>query len=707
MVYQICDGLVKYAATIILQDINFEIRNTEKIAVVGRNGCGKSTLLKVIAGMISLDDGFINRAGKPSIGYLEQTSFEDVSISVEEELVKAFGPLIEFQEKMNCLTEQMKLLVEPINHLVEPINHLEEPINYLAEPMKNLVEPLNHLAEHRNHFAEPMKDLVEPRMTISSEQLLKEFSRVQEQFENYGGYTYKAEMDTVFTQFGFDIEGLKRPLSEFSGGQQTKISFIKLLLSKPDILLLDEPTNHLDLTTIEWLERYLKTYNKAVIVVSHDRMFLDQIADITYEIEYLGMTRYVGNYTSFIEQKKINFEKQKKDFAAQQKEIESLNALIERFKNKPTKVAMTRSKLKYIEHMETVEKPRRSDLKKFKAGFVPRIKGGEVVMTIDSLIIGYDKPLCEVSINITNGQRIAVIGGNGMGKSTFVKTLIGQLEALGGNYEYGHEIEVGYFDQQLAQFTNDKTVFDDFCDEYPKMTQTEVRSILGCFLFSSDNVFKKVNILSGGEKVRLCLAKLLQKKPNFLILDEPTNHLDIVGKETLEELLRDYTGTVLLISHDRYFIKQIADTIVVMEDGKITYYRYGYEEYVEKTAEKKMNMSSVTKGKSVKDTSSKDISSKDISSKDTSNKNVSSKDTFHTDKYYNPKKEADKKEQKVTNLEKRIDEQEQIIKQIKEEMYHPELVIEYEKLIELDEKLQQNEAQLDDLMEQWDCFMKA
>jgi ATP-binding cassette subfamily F protein 3 len=625
MVYQICEGLISYSANTILQDINFEIRDKEKIAVVGRNGCGKSTLLKTIAGMIDLEEGYINVVGKPTIGYLEQVAFKDTSITAKEEIKKAFGKITEFEDKMNYLTEQL---------------------------MKN-----------------------------SSEQLVKEFSHAQEQFESLGGYTYKSEMEAVFTKFGFDIEDIKKPLSEFSGGQQTKISFIKLLLSKPDILLLDEPTNHLDIATIEWLEGYLKSYNNAIVIVSHDRMFLDQITNVTYEIEYLEMTRYAGNYTAFIEQKKINFEKQSKDYESQQKEIERLNALIERFKGKPTKVAMTRSKIKAIEHMEKVEKPRKSDLKKFKAGFSPRLKGGQMVMAIDSLKVGYDKPLCEVSLNITNGQRIAIIGGNGVGKSTFLKTLVGQLEALGGTYRYGHEIEVGYFDQQLVQYVNDKTVIDDFWYEYPKMLQTEVRSILGCFLFSGDDVFKKVNVLSGGERVRLYLAKLLQKKPNFLILDEPTNHLDILGKEVLEELLKGYTGTVLFVSHDRYFVRQISDTIVSMEEGKVNYYPYGYEEYMEKMVQR------------------------DIQN-DPNSKEKAEKEKTPKTKYSSPKKEADRKQRKIDNMEKKIEEQEEKINKIKEEMYNPDLTLGYEKLGELDVALHQEEAKLEELMEQWDSLME-
>lgn len=363
----------------------------------------------------------------------------------------------------------------------------------------------------------------------------------------------------MFRQFGFSTDDKYRPLNEFSGGQQTKIAFIKLLLSKPDILLLDEPTNHLDISTIEWLEDYLKNYKKAVVIVSHDRMFLDKIVDVVYEIEYKVTKRYSGNYTKFMETKRVNYEKQKKDYELQQKEIARLETIVEKYKNTPTKVAMTRSKKKMIEHMDKIESPDRFDTRTFHANFKPNRETGKEVLRVTNLSIGYDKVLSTINMVQTRGQRIGIIGGNGIGKSTFLKTLMGMVPALGGTAAFGYQVDVGYFDQQMAQYSSKKNVLDEFWDEYPTLDQTEVRNSLGAFLFTQEKVFKTVDMLSGGEKVRLALCKIFKTKPNLLLLDEPTNHMDIVGKESLESMLLNFSGSVLFVSHDRYFVKQIAD----------------------------------------------------------------------------------------------------------------------------------------------------
>ena len=449
MLYQIVNGAVEFGADTILTDVNFEIRNTEKIAVVGRNGCGKTTLLRLIAGEVDLakrdsdEDIFIAKSGNPTIGYLKQMAFEDVNITMEEEVKKAFSEIIDMGERLNSLLLKME----------------NEP----------------------------------------SEENIKAYTNLQDRYEYLGGYTYQKEFDIVLKKFGFTNEDRAKRLSEFSGGQQTKIAFAKMLLSKPDILLLDEPTNHLDMDTVRWLETYLKDYNRAVVIVSHDRYFLDRLADVVYEIEYGTTTRYVGNYTSFVAQKKANWEKQYKDHNLQKKEIERLKALIERFKNKPSKVAMTRSKLKQIEHMNIIEAPARYDLKSFHANFTPDMESHKQVLYAHELGIGYDNVIMEVSAEQTRGRKIAIIGDNGTGKSTFVKTIVGKLPALSGEFRIGANVSVGYFDQQMAQYNNDKTVLEDFWDEFPNLKEQEVRSALGAFLFTQEEVFKKIIMLSGGE----------------------------------------------------------------------------------------------------------------------------------------------------------------------------------------------------------------
>lgn len=627
MVYQINNGLVKYASDVILDHINFEIRNTEKIAVVGRNGCGKTTLFKLIAGILPLDNldsdenSWISKTGNTTIGFLQQISFENEDLTAEEELLKAFATLLEWKVKLEQLCIRME--------------------------------------------------------TDQSREVLESYSRILELFESFGGYTYQSEMETVVTKFGFALTDLKRPIRNFSGGQKTKLAFIRLLLSRPDVLLLDEPTNHLDLPTIEWLERYLKQYPKAVVIISHDRMFLDKISDVTYEIEHRKMTRYQGNYSAFVKQKRLNWDKQQKDYQLQQKEITRLMTLIEKYKHHPTKVAMTKSKLKQIEHMDRVEAPEKYDLKSFRAEFKPLKAGGQEVLKVNRLMIGYDKPLCEVSFELKKGQRLAVIGENGIGKSTLLKTLVKQVNPLEGAFFYGFQIDPGYFDQQLAQNENDRTVLEDFCEEFPDMLLSEARSALGCFLFTQDTVYKKVCQLSGGEKVRLSLAKILKKRPNLLILDEPTNHMDIVGKEALEAMLMNYEGTVLFVSHDRYFVQKIADSLLVLEKDKVNYYPFGYQEYIER------ELPSMEAETSVQFAVRANISKAVPRGKEWD------------------RKAQDRMKQAMRKLEVMVEETEREIDKIKALMESPEIACDYAKLNEINAQLIREECMLEEYIENY------
>ena len=532
MLYQISNGAVAFGDDVILHSIDFEIRNTEKIAIVGRNGCGKTTLLKLISGEVEMEkldsdeSAFIAKAGNPEIGYLKQIAFDDPDVTLEQEVRKCF---VKMDERK---------------------------------------------AELARAAAELEHDY--------SDEKVARYTAMEEAFKDDGGYYYEKEYEVMIRKFGFSDDERKKPIRDFSGGQQTKIAFIKLLLSKPDILLLDEPTNHLDVTTIEWLEGYLKSYPKAVVVVSHDRMFLDNVVDVVYEIEYGTARRYPGNYTNFIARKKENYDKQMKDHIAQQKEIERLQRMVTRFKGKPTKTAMAQSKQKAIDRMVIIEAPDKYDNKTFHANFQPEKETGNDVLYTSELAIGYDHPLSVVSLDLKRGEKLGILGGNGLGKSTFLKTIVGKIPALSGEYRFGTNVQIGYFDQQMAMYTSNKTVLDDFWDEYPNLTETEARNALGAFLFSGDDVFKNVNMLSGGEKVRLALCKILKTRPNVLVLDEPTNHMDIVGKETLESMLKDYKGTLIFVSHDRYFVKKVATQLLVFEDGTTNLYQFGYEQYQEK-----------------------------------------------------------------------------------------------------------------------------
>ena len=632
MIYQIHNGAVMYGGDTILSGINFEIKNNrEKIAVVGRNGCGKTTLLKLITGEVDLakrdsdEDIYIAKTGNPQIGYLKQMAFADDTVTLETEVKKVFEPIRAMQRTMD--------------------------------------------------------DMVTRMQTDHSEKLLEQYTRLQEQFNYIGGYYYEKEYEIVLKKFGFTDEDKKKPLSDFSGGQRTKIAFVKLLLEKPDILLLDEPTNHLDIETVEWLEGYLKDYPRAIVLVSHDRMFLDNIVETVYEIEYGKMTRYSGNYTKFIELKKEAYEKQKKDYEAQQKEIKRLRDWVEQWKNTPTKVAAARSKLKAIEHMEIVEAPDRYDTKSFKASFVPLRETGKDVLFVKDLGIGYDKLLETVNLDMKKGEKIGIIGGNGIGKSTFLKTLVGTVEPLSGEFKYGVNVDVGYFDQQMAQYTSDKTVIDDYWDMFPNLTETEVRSDLGAFLLRGDDVFKQVSMLSGGERVRLALCKIFKTGPNFLILDEPTNHMDIVGKETLESMLKDFAGSVIFVSHDRYFVKKVASRLLEFTSDGVKTYNFGYEEYEEKR--NGGNDSKIDFGASKKQEA--------VTEQPKSSQNA----------YNNPGKERSKIQKKMEKLEEQIAGLEDTIAAKKDELQNPEYASNYSKLTEIQGEIDAAEENLLTLMDEW------
>lgn len=649
MRYQIRHALVQYAADTILEDVNFEIHDSEKIAVVGRNGCGKTTLLKLIAGdiqMSNLDSDEscgITMAGRQRIGFLRQISFEDGEVLIEDEIKKTFAPVFACEARMKELEEEMKQGENP--------------------------------------------------------RLLGEYAGLQNQMEALRGYTWRQDMEIMFQKFGFPLEDLKRPIGSYSGGQQTKVAFIKLLLSRPDIMLLDEPTNHLDLPTIEWLENYLKEYDRAVVIVSHDRMFLDRVIDVTYEIEYHKIKRYPGNYTAFMARKEEELIKQEKDYEEQQKEIERLTAWIEKWKNTPTKVAATRSKRMAIEHMVKIEKPRRFDTKTFQARFTPRIESYTDVLTVKKLKIGYDSELSEVSFLLQKGERLAILGENGKGKSTLLKTLIGELPALGGSFTIGSNVEWGYFDQQRAVVNDadpEQTVLENFWEEYPDLMREDVRSALGSFLFSQEEVEKKMGQLSGGEKVRLALCKMFQTKPNFLILDEPTNHMDMIGKEALEKMLSEFPGTVLFVSHDRYFIQQVATEILEFEGDRVIQYHCNYNDYLQekkKLAQANVRKNAAGSGKS-------DMASQAGSSAEKSGtQEPTLSDVFDKKTYYNPGKIKSRLERQLEKYERQLQESENKAAELKMQLMDPALAADYQKLMELQQLLDEEEHQQESLLE--------
>ena len=537
---------VEYDGTPVIYQADFVIHENEKIALIGRNGCGKTTLLKVLTGEVECQKGEddapygVFTSGNPVIGFLKQTSNDDKSKTMLDEILEAYSHLLGIEADMESALSALQ--------------------------------------------------------TDSCDQNVKRYSRLCEQFEREGGYTYKKEYLTAVKKFGFSNEDMKKPLCEFSGGQRTKIALLKLLLSKPDVLLLDEPTNHLDLEAIEWLENYLCAYKKSCVIVSHDRMFLDKIVNVVYEIEYGETKRYTGNYTSFMVQKQQAYDKALKDSIMRKKEIDRLTALVEKFRYKANKAAMAQAKLKQIERIGEVGTPSNFDTATFRSNFQPERETVEKAVVIDKLVFGYDKPLGEVDTIVKRGQKVGIIGQNGTGKSTLVKTIVHKLKPLGGSTTFGLHAQVGYFDQTSTQSFSTLSVLEDFQNEFPMLSNTEARSALGAFMLTGDDVFKRICDLSGGEKVRLALCKILRKKPNILILDEPTNHMDIIGKETLERLLSNYTGTVITVSHDRYFINRVCSRLIVFNDGKIELFDGKYSEY---ESRKTASESGDNQGKSV------------------------------------------------------------------------------------------------------------
>ena len=640
MNYKIINGAISYGAETILEEINFEIKDKEKIAIVGRNGAGKTSLLKALIDNEMLEEGIgeekfgIYKQGSPKIGYLKQIEFENSSNTMLEEILTVYEPIIKLENKISKLEARLQL--------------------------------------------------------ESNENIIKSYSEALEKYDFEGGYTYKKEYETAIKKFGFSKEDENKQITQFSGGQRTKIAFLKLLLSKPDILLLDEPTNHLDITAIEWLEKYLKNYLKSVVIVSHDRMFIDRIVNKVYEIEYASIKEYKGNYTDFEKQKRIDYEKQLKDFEYQQAEIKRLKSIADRFRYKPTKAKMALSKLKKIEQMTIVQEPNKYDLKTFHANFGIQTESGKMVLKVRNLDIGYKNPLAEVSFSLYRGQKLAVIGENGIGKSTLLKTLNGNIPKINGDIEYGHNVNIGYFDQQMEFKNTENTVFDDVSEAFPNLTTTQIRTLLGTFLFSGEDVFKKINVLSGGEKSRLQLCKILKKGSNLLLLDEPTNHMDIVGKESLEQILKEYKGTLIFVSHDRYFVNKIADSILEFKNGKVTFFDGNYEEYTRHKEEVDEDNEKLYINKKDRTLSKENI----ITSKDNKKENNINK--------YLISKQNNKIKNKMDRLEKEIEEKENEIEEINKEMLKEGISTDYLKLNDLHEQIKVLQEEIELKMEEWE-----
>lgn len=622
-----------YGADLILSNIKLELQSRDRVALVGRNGAGKSTLLKMIAGQLSYDDGEIIKPKEVKIGYLAQNTGLESQLSIWEEMLTVFESIRNMEIKLRQLEERM------------------------ADP--------SILEDHGKY-----------------ERILKEYDQLQLQFKEQGGYQFEADLRSVL--HGLNFHDHSRVISSLSGGQKTRLALGKLLLTKPDILILDEPTNHLDIETLSWLEQYLQSYEGAILIVSHDRYFLDKVVTQVYEVSRHHIKRYSGNYSTFLEQKAANYERDMKHYEKQQQEIANLEDFIQRNLARASTTKRAQSRRKQLEKMDRMDLPLGEE-KSASFSFEIEKQSGNDVLKLESLTVGYNgKKVSEkISFRVSRGDSIALVGPNGIGKSTLLKTLIKKMPVLSGSIQYGSNLSIGYYDQEQAELTSNKRVLNELWDDYPLKSEKEIRTVLGNFLFSGDDVLKIVSTLSGGEKARLALSKLMLEKANVLILDEPTNHLDLDSKEVLENALLDYPGTILFVSHDRYFINRIATKVVELSREGSTEYLGDYDYYVEKKNEMK-ELAALEHLSSTKMTASPENQDK-IS--------------YHQDK--ESKKQERQRKRKLEEIESNIERLESQISVYDQQLCDPDIFQDHEKVLEITQKNEQAKAELENLMDEW------
>lgn len=629
-----------YGADLILHNIKLEIQTRDRIALVGRNGSGKSTLLKIIAGELNYDSGEIIKPKDVTIGFLDQYTGLDTDNSIWEEMMNVFQDLKDMEKQLRYLEQQMS-----------------------------------------------KEDVYQNEMKYNK--ILSEYDYLQNEFKEKGGYQYEADIRSVLHGLNFADYSYDTKISTLSGGQKTRLALGKLLLSKPDILILDEPTNHLDIETLTWLEQYLQTFNGAILIVSHDRYFLDKVVNQVYECANNTLTRYIGNYSKYLEQKAANFEREMKMYEKQQEEIARIKEFIARNIVRASTTKRAQSRRKMLEKMEIMDRPSIDD-KSVSFSFQIERQSGNEVLNVSDLSIGYNSNILSSNIHfrVTRGDSIALLGPNGVGKSTLLKTLVGKLTAIHGSIQFGTNVNIAYYDQEQADLTSNKSVLNELWDEYPMKTEKEIRTVLGNFLFSGDDVLKPVSTLSGGEKARLSLAKLMLLNANLLILDEPTNHLDLDSKEILENALVDYPGTILFVSHDRYFINRIATKVFELTKDGITEYLGDYDYYVEKK-EEMLELKKLTE----------DENQKNVNKSPKEVEKLDNKSRYELEKEL--KKRARQRQRRIEEIQNRIETLEEMINEKEQLFINPEIYTDHTKVANLNEEISQAKKEMEDLLEEW------
>ena len=636
MILQVNQLSKSFGADTILTNIKLEVRSRDRIAVVGRNGAGKSTLLKIIAGKLSYEKGDIIEPKDLTMGYLDQHSGLDSKLTLKEELLSVFDFLKKMEKEMRAIEEKMAQ----------------------AGPDK-------------------------------LESLMKTYDRLQQEFKDKGGYQYEAEVRSVMHGLGFAGFDDSVRVQDLSGGQKTRLALGKMLLTKPDLLILDEPTNHLDIDTLTWLEQYLQSYSGAILIVSHDRYFLDKVVTQVYEITRSQSKKYIGNYSSYLQLKAEQLERETKLYEKQQDEIAKLQDFVDRNLARASTTKRAQSRRKQLERMEIMDKPL-GDEKSASFRFEITRQSGNDVLRVEDLTVSYqDQPplLRSLDFRITRGESVALVGPNGIGKSTLLKALIQKLQPVSGTIATGSHVSIGYYDQEQAELTSSKRVLDELWDDYPEMNEKDIRTCLGNFLFSGEDVLKPVHALSGGEKARLALAKLMLQKANFLILDEPTNHLDLDSKEVLENALIDYPGTILFVSHDRYFINRIATKVLELSRDKAEEYLGDYDYYTEKKAQQ--------------------LELKELE-KQTEQRQKAASEKPGAKKSYEEEKELKRKERqrqrRIEDIETRITAIEEQIEKNEELLCNPDVFQDHEKVQEIHSENEQLNEELEQLLSEWETL---